>query len=424
MQVTPTIPEPDCAAPESSGPELQRNLILSVSDVTCFSLMVGMAESFFPAYVLELGGGEIASGLVTTGPLLTGAILQLVTPWAVSRLNSHRSWVVITAVLQACSVLLLPLAAWFGTAGVPLVFAAVTGYWAAGMSSSPAWNTWIESIVPREIRTRFFALRVRIAQAAQLLGFLIAGFGLQYGKQQSQPLVWFTLVFLLSAAGRVLSAVLLACQSERPTQRLPDRALSLRSLIRPNATPGGGRLLIYLFAVQVAVYISGPYFVPFMFKHMNVEYRDYALLMGLNFIGKVVAMRLWGRFAQRYGALRLLWVGGLAIIPISGLWMISQAYWFLACVQFTGGIMWAAYELAFFLLFFETIPRDERTGVLTVYNLGNSAAQVAGALLGALWLKSVGHEYDNYLYLFFASSVARVAAALLLPRQRLSLSDK
>ncbi|MFM9069145.1 MAG: hypothetical protein ACKOUR_17710 [Planctomycetota bacterium] len=196
MQVTPTIPEPDCAAPESSGPELQRNLILSVSDVTCFSLMVGMAESFFPAFVLELGGGEIASGLVTTGPLLTGAILQLVTPWAVSRLNSHRSWVVITAVLQACSVLLLPLAAWFGTAGVPLVFAAVTGYWAAGMSSSPAWNTWIESIVPREIRTRFFALRVRIAQAAQLLGFLIAGFGLQYGKQQSQPLFWFTLVFL------------------------------------------------------------------------------------------------------------------------------------------------------------------------------------------------------------------------------------
>ena len=63
-------------------------------------------------------------------------------------------------------------------------------------------------------------------------------------------------------------------------------------MLRGEATPGGGRLLVYLFAVQVAVYLSGPYFVPFMFRHMHVEYRDYALLMGLNFIGKVIAMPL------------------------------------------------------------------------------------------------------------------------------------
>ena len=35
--------------------------------------------------------------------------------------------------------------------------------------------------------------------------------------------------------------------------------------------------------------------------------------------------------------------------------------------------------LAFFLLFFESIPEDERTSVLTLYNLINTAAWVGGA---------------------------------------------
>ena len=38
------------------------------------------------------------------------------------------------------------------------------------------------------------------------------------------------------------------------------------------------------------------------------------------------------------------------------------------------GAAWGAYELALVLLFFETIPEAERTSLLTLYNVANSAA--------------------------------------------------
>lgn len=395
---------------------LRNNLVASLGDAACFSLMVGMGETYFSAYILALRGSEIASGLVTAVPLMAGSLLQLATPWAVRVLNSHKRWVVLTAVFQAISLLLLPLAALCGDWSVLVAFTAVMLYWGAGLASGPAWNTWIEGVVPARLRTRFFSRRVRFGQASILLGFILGGFTLQHGKATGQTLTWFTIVFGVAAACRFASAWLLNRQTECPTRKVVERRVSIRQLFRGHAATGSGRLLVYLFAVQIGVYIAGPYFAPFMLSHMEMTYRDFALLIGLTYLGKVLALPMWGHLAHRAGPRRLLWIGGVSIVPIAGMWMLSRAYWYLAILQVLGGVTWAAYELALVLMFFESIPRAERTSILTVYNLGNSAAQVVGALLGALFLRYFGRSYEVYLWLFVASSVARGLTTVLLPR--------
>ncbi len=93
-------------------------------------------------------------------------------------------------------------------------------------------------------------------------------------------------------------------------------------------------------AVQTAVYVSGPYFNPFMLKAMKMPWVDYMGLLSLGFIGKMLSLPWAGRLANRAGADRLLWVGAIGIVPISGLWMISQEFWFLACVQILSGLCW------------------------------------------------------------------------------------
>src|SRR5262245_13162494 len=62
---------------------LRKNLRNSVSDGASFSVMVGIGETYFPAFVLALGMGEIASGLIASIPLLMGAVLQMISPAAV-----------------------------------------------------------------------------------------------------------------------------------------------------------------------------------------------------------------------------------------------------------------------------------------------------------------------------------------------------
>ena len=417
VEPNPSAAESSGAAPAlSAGERLRRDLRGSVGDAALFSIMVGLGETYFSAFVLALKGGEIASGLVTALPLLAGAFLQLATPWAVQKLGSHKRWVVSTALIQAFSLVLLTFAPLAGSMSVEFAFAAVTLYWGAGLATGPAWNTWIEGIVPRRVRTRFFARRVRVSQAAILLGFVAGGFLLQFGKQAGRALELFTLIFIVSAVCRFCSAMLLSRQTECPRRKVQERMVTVRQLLSSHDSKAGARLLTYLFSVQIAAYTAGPYFSPFMLSQMDMGYRDFALLIGVTFIGKVVALPFWGKVAHYAGPRKLLWIGGISIVPISGLWFVSRSYVFLATLQVLGGVTWAAYELALFLMFFETIPREERTSVLTVYNFGNSLSQVVGALIGAAWLRWLDRTYDAYLWLFVLSTVFRAMTIMLLAR--------
>ncbi len=76
---------------------LRRDLAYVHTDAIAASVMVGTGETYIAAFALALGLGDIVAGIVASGPLLAGAVLQLISPWAVRRLGSHRRWVVWTA---------------------------------------------------------------------------------------------------------------------------------------------------------------------------------------------------------------------------------------------------------------------------------------------------------------------------------------
>ena len=69
--------------------------------------MVGLGESFLSAYVLARGFSEFRASMITSAPLIAGAILQLASPFGMARLKSYRSWVIGVSTIQAVSLLLL-----------------------------------------------------------------------------------------------------------------------------------------------------------------------------------------------------------------------------------------------------------------------------------------------------------------------------
>lgn len=79
---------------------LRRDITCSTSDGTAYYVMLGLGESFLPAFVLALGLGQVFSGLIATLPMLAGALLQLVTPLGVRSMGSYRSWIVLSASIQ------------------------------------------------------------------------------------------------------------------------------------------------------------------------------------------------------------------------------------------------------------------------------------------------------------------------------------
>jgi len=408
------------------GGGLRRDLLVSTADAVMFSVMVGCGETYIPAFALALGLGPIAAGLLASVPVLVGALVQLVTPLAVARLGTNLGWCVACTTVQSLSF--VPLVAWAirGHAALWELLLAASVYWSAGMAGGPAWNTWIGTLVPVKMRTAFFAQRNRLGQFGVFVGFVAGGLALQFGEGRGRTLLAFGAIFAVAGICRLLSTLLLAScrEMQRPStpaataDGVPSITTRLRRAVATMARSPSGALVTYACALSFAAHFSGPYFTPYMLRERGFSYHAFMLVLATQFLAKAVALPWLGGLGSRLGSVGLLRLGGLMVIPLTPLWLLSANIWYLMGVQLLAGCAWAAYELGLSLLFFDAVPHEERTAVMTAYNLGLAVATVAGAAAGGLLLRSLGENQTAYYAVFVVSSLLRVAAIPLLRRVR------
>jgi MFS family permease len=396
---------------------LRRDLCRIYAEGVAWSVMVGIGETYFPAFALALGMGEVGSGLIATVPLLAGGVLQLVTPYGVDRMRSRRAWAASCAYTQTLTFLPLLVAALFGSPPL-IVYLAAGVYWGAGMGAGPAWNPWMDQLVPKRIRAHFFSRRSRATQVGVLGGLFLGGLILDAAKHFGHPLLGFAMLFVIGAGARLASGRLLAAQSE-PHPPLPGEAiLTTRDLYRRVRRGAEGHLLGYLAFMTATVALASPYFTPYLLKHLHFSYTRYMLLIGSSFAAKVVALTYLAGVTRRLGALRVLRLSALGIVFIPFLWLCTQSFMGLFLLQIFAGFVWAGHEFSSFLLFFDTIRAKERTSLFTAFNLANAAATVGGSLVGGAVLGRLGPEASGYAGIFALSGVARLAAWVHLSRLR------
>ncbi|HEX9814569.1 MAG TPA: MFS transporter [Myxococcota bacterium] len=392
----------------------RRDLRAILGDGVSFGVMMGLGESYVAAFVLAAGFGDIAAGLVTTVPLLAGAVLQLVTPAGVRLFGSHRRWVVLCAVFQATSFLPLIAGALAGSISYGVILFAAVAYWSFGMATGPAWNTWVGTLVPPPLRARFFAHRTRWSNAA-LFGALVAG-GVILDRihPTNGALLGFALIFALAAAARLVSATFLASQSETRPMLDGQRSVSLKSFVGRLRRPGDGALLAHLLAMQMAVYIASPYFAPYMLRMLGFSYGLYTALIAAAFAGRILMLPALGRFAHAHGGRRLLIWSACGVAPVPALWLLSSDPSYLFVLQIVSGVAWGGVELATLMMFFEHIDPSERTAVLTCFNLLNASALALGSLLGAGLFYGLGEGARSYFVILLLSSISRISTLSLL----------
>ena len=386
--------------------------------------MVGCGETYLPAFTLALGFGPVAAGLMASVPILVAAAVQLVTPYAVARLGSNRLWVILCTSIQAASF--VPLIWWGvrGSAELWQLLLAASAYWTAGMAGVPAWNAWMGRLVPERMRTAYFAQRNRLGQFGVFVGFVVGGLVLQLGEARGATLSAFSALFAVAGASRLLStACLVACREPRPPVAVAAEGLptspaglpaKLVAALRGMAAKPAGVLVSFLCCFMFGTHFAAPYFTPYMLRELGFSYHTFMLVFATAFLSKALALPAIGRLASRIGSVRLLGLACLAIVPLALLWLPFATAGYLVAVQIVAGGCWAAYELAVALLFFDIVEDRDRTGVITVYNVGLALATVAGAGCGGLLLRALGEDRRAYATVFAVSCLLRLAALPLL----------
>ena len=248
------------------------------------------------------------------------------------------------------------------------------------------------------------------------VGLLLGGLALEVGRSREVELPVFAGLFAGALLCRLVSSAFLAAQSERPGLARSHRALGPAAVWKRLRGAGSVPVLTYLLAMQGVTHIAAPYFTPYMLGPLELSYGQFMTLIAASFLARVAVLPLLGRLAQERGTRHLLWLGGVGIVPLPLLWLVSHAFAYLLVVQLLAGVAWAAVEFATTLSFFERIEESDRASVLAAFNLCNALAIALGALVGAQLFAWLDGSAAGYAWLFAVSSAGRLLSVALLRR--------
>lgn len=399
---------------EVKSSERRETLRHSVKDGVYYSLMVGLAESYLPAFLLALGFSQISSGFIVSLPMLIGSILQLGLIACLPKFGSRQRFVRFFVVLQGLMLMSVAMLAFWKSPSLVWLFGLVSLYWAFGLAAGPVWNAWMGSVVPAKVRVSFFTGRARINYVFVCLGLMATGFTLRIYEKHEHFLFVFAGFLMLGGLFRILCGYHLNRQLDSRTP-IEHQSLDVRKVFAWIQKPQVKWILLFLFAVQVTSQIASPYFNPFMLKILNLNYSDYMGLLAISLLARVGAYMIIPRIFRQKGAGWVIATAYLFIIPLPWLWTLSSGYLYLACLQILSGLAWGAFEQGVFLTLFDSHADNERARILTWMNVLNCTGGVIGSAMGAKLLSHFPIGREAYHFAFDTSTLMRCAPLLLLP---------
>jgi MFS family permease len=424
-----SLSQPDAIARDAAR-HLRHNLRCSVTDGSAYMVMVGLAETFFPLFILALFADVVASGLVLTFPLFLAAVLQLAAPWLVARAGSYRSVVTVTAWLQAAICVPLAIIAFTGFGPLWLVFVLITIYHAGAAIGGPPWLSMMSVLVPTHLRARFLARRNRMLQAGSIAGVVIGACVLEFMPKAlaaasiTLPQHWldkptlpaFGLLFSLAAIARAVSAIYLGRHKEPFGASHAMHAMSPREMVDRVRTGKGRSLIAFLCAFQFAAMIGSPYFHAYVREQGQATFLEWAGLIVIWMLGRALTVTWAGEIARNHGHKRLLLIGAVLMVPIPALWALSTDLVWIAVAQLLAGMALACWELAVWLSTLEVFDERERTSMLAKFGLLNWLSGTLGSWAGGGVLGNFGNDRAAFAWVFVASTVARAALAVAIAR--------
>ena len=435
---------PLLAGPDDS--RVRRDLRYCVLDGVFFSIMVGIGETFFPAFAVYLGLGGVVAGLIATLPVVLGALIQLLAPALLRRVNSYPRFVGWCAVVQAAmyapliltAILASPLSPGvtaFERAPLTIVLlATVTVYWAALLASASSWITMASHVVPRRIDGAYFSQRNRWLHLTTLGGILAHGAVLA----AFPGTIGYAVAFSIALVCRLLSALYLFHYSEPTTRPCEEERVGIRVFLRRFASGLAGRMFFAIAVMNIAAYVAWPYVNPYflrvltldkvqMFAHFAPAGSAFAWLVAAGYAGRFAVLPAAARWIERKGigmvlswaAIGLLLTCPLYLLPI---WLGAQdlasgSGAFVACVllplfavQFVAGAAWGAWDLCVLLFSMRGVSPGERTGLLTMFAVPNEACKTLGSVGGGAVLDALDRGSSAYGGVFLIGTAARMLA--------------
>lgn len=401
--------------------EKQHALNLSMKEGAAANFSLGLSSQYVTPFALALKANSLHIGLLSSLAELASPIFQLYG----SKMMAHRSRkrIVLEFVfLQALTwiaITLLALAFWRGIFQDYLIYVLIVVYTLFAIFSgvaTPPWFSWMGDIVPEQDRGKYFSIRNRTGGAVSLIAVLIGAFVLDIFETKGLALIGFAILFALTSLFRFISFMYFRKQYAPRFRVKKGSYFTLWSFIK--RSDNYGKFVFYNMAFYFALMIASPFFAVYMLDELNFSYITFTVVTMSSSVFYLLFSPLLGRISDKYGNVKLLYVGTFLFALNPLLWIfIKNPIGLIFVPQLVTGLANAAYVISSTNFVYDAVSPQKRAICLSYKNLLMGIGAFAGALIGGVLLKYGFFGYTKIFVLVFAvSAVLRfLSGAIFLP---------
>ena len=169
-----------------------------------------MAERFLPIYILALGGGAIAIGLLNAMDNMLSALYSFPGGYLSDRIGVRKSLLIFNLVAMAGFLLVILIPAWQAVLAGAVLFIS----WSA--ISLPATMSLIYRVLPQNKRTMGVSMHSLVRRVPMALGPILGGIFISVWGERDGVRLAFVAAFIMSAIALVLQQRLI--ENDRPVE--------------------------------------------------------------------------------------------------------------------------------------------------------------------------------------------------------------
>jgi len=438
------------AIPRAQDP-IRRGLILALWEAAVVGAMFAALEYWLVALLdVRLGASDKQIGTLASIPVIGMCLLGPIMGLIIRAMGGNKSGAVIASLGQvACLVglsvlLLLPRTPVVCALGLGLGI----GINVMGVVGGPAWLSWMGDLIPRRMRARYQARRMRLLHITKL-AFVALFAGIMHWWPAPTSHLGLMAVFAIAAVARIASTALLIMQhqpvrapvaTEAPLHLIGSQLSGLVGFVRTLHRTELGRWTLVWALLHFGMMVAGPYFQVYMLadEGVGLGLADrsvlFSILLSVSTVARIAALPLVGPMVDRMGPAAGLRIGviGIALIPIG--WAAFGANLpVVFFIEVISGLCWSFADCAVGALLFGCAgdPR-QRTRLIGYHQFVVGPFIALGTWLGGVlvedllphWTAAVAwFDGSPYRALFIISLILRLPAVVLamvyLPRPHL-----
>lgn len=393
---------------------IRKSLFASFWDGFYAAIQFGILDNFATPFLLYLGGNNSAVGILNFIRSALVSIVQGKTADITVMLRSRKKLILIcifTAAALIIPAFFFPFLFASGKVYVFILLFAIVS--SINMFATPAWMSIMSQHIPAHKRGHYFGWRSKVLGIVYTLSIIIAGIILHLFSAIN--LLWgFVILALVAALARFVSFYYLTRMYEPKMIGYPNDYFSFMAFIRKFPKSNFARYSVFSSLFFFGIFLSAPFIPVYFLKEMHYNYFEFTILTGAAAFTTMITQEYWGKFADRYGNMKILKLTCALMIITPILLIFFRSFYPLFLVQLFAGFVWAGFNLTSTNFIYDVAMPAKRERCISYYNFLTGMGIGIGALLGGFLYKYLPPFGTQFYTLFVCSAAIRLLGSYLI----------